>query len=203
MAGLNLGTPKGFGGEAKPSQGTGAAAHTTQDSTGEKPSESPSRNVSSSAIPAVQPSEDPIKVSDTPATPVNPEGESQSLSIEVPPPAAISDESLVAKRVVHPAVYSSHPVDRFRLGRKFQFVKGQLKFDDEESQEHQDFLRSLKGADVKTRQQVKRIDVRVAEALIAARKPVATKSVDSAAQHELAGKTEIGKVDVLSGKVSG
>lgn len=90
--------------------------------------------------------------------------------------------------------YSSHPLARLRIGRRWQFVDGLLKLPADEANE---FDKAMQGADVRTRSQVRKIDVRAAERLIANRKPIATKAIDSV--DALAGaRTEVGKEELRS-----
>lgn len=87
--------------------------------------------------------------------------------------------------------YSSHPIGRFRMGR-FRFTDGQLTLRDPKDIE--DFEESLKKQDVRTRNQIKKLDSKSAEAIARAHmRAQATKSIDSTAGGLANQPTEVGK----------
>lgn len=89
-------------------------------------------------------------------------------------------------------IFSSHPLQRFGIGRRYKFVNGQLKLSKKEAVV---FRKVLGQQDMKTRRLVKEIDPEAAEAFIRARRPIATKSIDSV--DPLSAKaTEIGTKDI-------
>lgn len=105
----------------------------------------------------------------------------QGQPIPLNPPTARSEQ---AEREGEAAdeddvvIYSSHPMQKFSIGRKWQFENGELRLSRSEAEELDTFLLS-KATDDRTRNMVKKIDPQAAEAFLKARKPVATKSIDS------------------------
>lgn len=91
-------------------------------------------------------------------------------------------------------VYSVYPLNKFSIGSTWVFDKGVMKVTREESVKVDAYLAK---ADHQTRNMVKKIDRRVADALVRNLRPVATKTFDSSTfsegRHE---QTEIGTQDI-------
>lgn len=73
-------------------------------------------------------------------------------------------------------IYTCHPMQRLNIGTAYQFENGQLKLSAEDAFKFDEVMKSM---DSRTKNQVKKIDVDRANALISARLPQATKSIDS------------------------
>lgn len=103
-------------------------------------------------------------------------------------PQAITTESTVGEPEL--VMYSSHPLATFSIGTRWRFEKSILKVSPEEAEKIDAFL--LK-ADSRTKQLVKKVDVKLAEARIREwTKAQATKSIGSEVGHEGTMVTQVG-----------
>lgn len=130
--------------------------------------------------------------------PVNPSAEpTQPTQPENQEPVSLVTEALTPEPNPEPTetfeFFSCAPLDRLKIGR-FNFDKGQLKLTEEDAVEFEELMKKV---DPRTRQKVKKIDVRAAEAYLRSLAPVATKSTDSSADgangaRRLIGTQELG-----------
>jgi hypothetical protein len=120
-------------------------------------------------------------------------------SASTAPATAVTSESTekeVAEGVIEPEVvmYSSYPLQAFSIGTRWHFEKSVLKVTPEDAELIDKYL--LK-ADSRTKQLVKKIDAKLAEARVRElTRAAATKSIGSEVGHEGTMVTQVGTVPI-------
>jgi len=92
--------------------------------------------------------------------------------------------------------YSCAPVERFKIGSKYRFENKQLRLPKDEEEEFDAMLAKM---DPRTRQIVKKIDSKRADAFVRNMRKQATKQIDSGSMPENQSRTFVGKRPIEEG----